>query len=240
MITKLKKLWMHTFGDTAESVDAFFATGYEADRSAVICVDNQLISALYWLDYTWNGKKLAYIYAVATEENFRGQGFGRQLMEKAHAALQAQGYAGAVLVPAEKRLVRWYEKLGYQTFYRAKKQEFSAGIATAVTELSGEEYARLRQEKKPDAPKPDREVYDFFATYGSFYKAENCLFAASRQENTVHFQEFLGDFQKLPGIIAGMNAQSGFACVPDKDTTFAMYYPITEERMPDYFSFALD
>lgn len=240
MTTKLKKLWMQAFGDTAESVDAFFATAYDAKHSALICTENQPVSALYWLDYTWKGKKLAYIYAVATEEKFRGQGYGKRLMEQAHQALRQQGYAGAVLVPAEKHLALWYEKQGYRTFYRAKKQEVLVAELSPVTEISPEEYATLRKEMIPDAPQPGKEVYQYFATYGSFYKAENCIFAASRQDNKVCFQEFLGDAEKLPRVIGGMNAQSGTVCIADDDVTFAMYYPITEEKMPDYFSFALD
>ena len=112
--------------------------------------------------------------------------------------------------------------------------------AIPVTEISPAEYAALRKEKIPAAPQPGKELYRFFATYGSFYQAQDCIFAAYAQNDKVYFQEFLGDMQKLPGILGGLNAQSGVVCLPDDDVTFAMYYPITEENMPDYFSFALD
>ena len=240
MITKLKALWMQTFGDSRESVDAFFDAAYSPEHSAVISLENRPVSALYWLDYLWNGKKLAYIYAVATDERYRGQDYGTKLMEKAHGALRELGYGGAVLVPAEKHLVLWYETLGYQTCYRAKKQAFFAKAAIPVTEITVEEYAEKRIEMLPDAPQPGKALYDFFATYGGFYKTEDCIFAASRQADIVYFQEFLGDVQTLPGILGGMSAQSGAVCLPDKDTTFAMYYPLTEINAPDYFSFALD
>ena len=240
MITKLKALWMQTFGDSRESVDAFFATAYSPEHSAVIFLENQPVSALYWLDYAWKGKKLAYIYAVATDEKYRGQGYGTKLMKKAHGALRELGYAGAVLVPAEKRLVFWYETLGYQTCYRAKKQEIFAKKAIPVTEITAAEYAEKREKMLPDVPQPGKALYDFFATYGSFYQAENCIFAASRQDDKVQFQEFLGDGQKLPGIIGGMNAKSGVVFLPDNETTFAMFYPLTETKAPTYFSFALD
>lgn len=240
MITKLKQLWMQAFGDSRESIDAFFATGYKQENSAAICRDGQPVSALYWLDYTWKTHKLAYIYAVATEEKFRGQGFGRKLMEKAHAALQERGYAGAVLVPAEQHLVSWYEKQGYQTFCRANKQEISAGTAVPVAEISPEEYAALRQKIKPDAPQPAEELYKYFATYGSFYKAEDCIFAVSRRKDTAYFQEFLGDSQKLPNLVGGLDAKTGVARIAAPGEPFAMYYPLTQSQMPDYFSFALD
>ena len=240
MITKLKDLWQQAFGDSRESIDAFFATGYQAEHSAVICREGQPVSALYWLDYAWNGEKLAYIYAVATDEKFRGQGYGQRLMEKAHTVLREQGYAGGVLVPAEEKLVRWYEKQGYQTFCWAEKQEIPAGAANVVMEIPAEHYAALRKEIRPDAPQPGKELYDYFATYGSFYKAENCIFAASRQGDKVCFQEFLGDIQKLPHIVGGMNAQTGVVRIPEQDNPFAMIYRFTGGPMPDYFAFALD
>lgn len=240
MITKLKKLWMQAFGDSPESVDAFFATGYDSAHSAVLCLENQPVSALYWLDYRWGSEKLAYIYAVATEENFRGQGYGQKLMEKAHKTLKQQGYAGAVLVPAEEHLVYWYEKQGYRTFCFGKKQEISAGTATQVAEISAQQYAALRQEMKPDVPQPDKALYDYFATYGSFYQAEGCLFAASRQGDTVFFQEFLGEQAALPGVIASLGAEKGVVRLADEKTPFAMLYRFVDIPMPDYFSFPLD
>ncbi len=240
MITKLKQLWMQAFGDSRESVDAFFATGYDGAHSAVICLENQPISALYWLDYRWGEEKLAYIYAVATDEKFRGQGYGRKLMQNAHKTLKQQGYAGAVLVPAEEHLVAWYENQGYQAFFLAKKQEIPAGAAIPVTEITAEQYASLRREMKPNIPQPGKALYDYFATYGSFYKAEDCIFAVARQEDTVFFQEFLGDTQKLPHIVGGLDAQKGVVRLADEKTPFAMLYRFTHGPMPDYFSFPLD
>lgn len=231
---------MRTFGDSRESVDAFFRTAYDSAHFAEICLKNQLVSALYWLDYDWNGKKLAYIYAVATEETFRGQGYGRQLMEKAHMMLQEQGYVGAVLVPAEKQLVNWYATQGYRAFYKAKKQEISADTAVTVTEISAQQYAAFRQERLPKAPQPGKALYDYFATYGGFYQAEDCIFAAAIQGEKVYFQEFLGDKQKLSHIVGGLNAKTGIAWAEDEQSVFAMYYPLTETKMPHYFSFALD
>ncbi len=238
MITKQKQLWRQAFGE--DGLDAFFATGYDEKRSAVICLENQPISALYWLDYTWRGEKFAYIYAVATDEKFRGQGYGKKLMEKAHKILQAQGYAGAILVPAEQHLVNWYEKQGYTPFCFRKKQAIPAGKAIPVTEITPEQYGQLRQARISDAPRPGKEVYAYFATYGGFYQGEDCLFAAALQGDTAYFQEFLGDDQRLSSVIAALGAEKGIASLPDANTPFAMIKRFTDGPMLDYFSFALD
>jgi len=240
MITKLKELWMRAFGDSRESVDAFFETAYDSAHSAVLCLENQPVSALYWLDYRWGNEKLAYIYAVATDEAFRGQGYGRKLMNTAHETLQKQGYAGAVLVPAQTHLVSWYEKQGYRTFYFGKKQEISAGVPLEISQISGEEYQNLRKKIKPAAPQPGKELYDYFATYGGFYQAEKCLFAAALQGETVYFQEFLGTQELLPGAVASLGAQRGIVTLPDEKTPFAMLYRFRNGPVPDYFSFPLD
>ena len=240
MITKLKQLWMQTFGDSQESVDAFFSTGYDQNHSAVIFREDQPISALYWLDYRWGEEKLAYIYAVATEERFRGQGYVRQLMEQAHRQLREQGYAGAVLVPAETHLVQWYEKQGYQVFYQAQKQEITASTAIPATRITAEQYTVMRREKKPEAPQPEKELYAYFATYGSFYMAEDCLLAAAVQGDKVYFQEFLGDSRKISNAVAALGAKTGIIHFPDREAPFAMIYRITDGPLPDYFSFALD
>ncbi len=240
MITKQKQLWMQSFGDSPETVDDFFTTGYKQENSAVLCVENQLVSALYWLDYTWEKETFAYIYAVATEQTFRGQGYGRRLMEEAHRTLQVRGYAGAILVPAEAHLVRWYEKQGYETFYRAKKQTVASGKKIPVTEISPRQYDKLRKNFLPDEPQPGKEVYGYFATYGKYYQADTCIFAASCREDTAYFQEYLGKQEKLPDAVAALGAKRGVVTQPDGQTPFAMIHRFADGLVPDYFSFALD
>ena len=82
----LKKLWRLAFGDSEETVDAFFATGYAPDRCRSM-MDGETVAALYWLDCSCEGETLAYIYAVATHPDYRGRGLCRRLMEDTHGAM---------------------------------------------------------------------------------------------------------------------------------------------------------
>ena len=108
-IDQLRTLWKQAFGDTDAFLDGFFATGFDRRRCRCVTWNDRVAAALYWFDCHWEGKKLAYIYAVATDEAFRGKGFCRNLMEDTHTHLEKLGYRGAVLVPGSLELFGMYE-----------------------------------------------------------------------------------------------------------------------------------
>ena len=100
----LKDLWKLAFGDSDEVIEAFFRTAFAPERCRYLEIGGQTATALYWFDTQWTGQKFAYLYAVATHPDFRGQGLCRRLMEETHAILTEQGYDGALLMPAEAGL----------------------------------------------------------------------------------------------------------------------------------------
>ena len=114
-IPALTELWMQAFGDTREFIAGFFRTGFSHDRCLLAEEQGQLLAALYWFDCTWEGKKVAYLYAIATDESHRGKGICKKLMAHTHQVLKDKGYVGAILVPADAGLARMYGKLGYQS-----------------------------------------------------------------------------------------------------------------------------
>ena len=109
----LKDLWQEAFGDSREFIDTFFRTGFSPERCRCLWKDDHLVAALYWFDCDWEKRKLAYLYAVATDKAFRNQGLCKKLMEDTHRHLEALGYSGTVLVPGEPELFSFYKKLGY-------------------------------------------------------------------------------------------------------------------------------
>lgn len=240
MITKCKALWQQAFGDSSETIDAFFQTAYSPENSHQICKDGALIAVLYWLDWHWGENKIAYIYAVATDKAFRKQGYGRALMEQTHGILQDRGYAGAIVVPAEPGLVNMYEKLGYRTFCYGKNREIFPAEPCATEKISWEQYAEIRKAHLPDALQPGDRVYAYLAAFAEFYRTEKSLFCVARQESTLYFQEFLGEKAELPGVIASLGAEKGIVTLADEKTPFAMMYGFADNPMPDYFSLPLD
>lgn len=235
-------LWQQAFGDSEAFIEGFFRTGFSPERCRFLEKDGALAAILYWFECQWDGKKVAYIYAVATERNFRGQGLCRQLMEDTHRHLRCLGYAGATLVPGDAGLFQMYEKLGYRGFCPMEhKCLLSGGQPVEVRCISPEQYAALAKEYLPvGSVVPGAEMLSFYATYGQFYAIDGGCFCAAREEDTVYIQEFLGDAGVLPGIGAALGVEKIQVRLPVGDKPFAMYHSFTDGALPEYLGIALD
>ena len=88
-IPQLRQLWQEAFGDPDAFLDGFFQTAFAFDRCRCAVEGSRVQGALYWLDCAWEGQKLAYLYAVATRKDSRGQGICRRLMGTVHHHLAA-------------------------------------------------------------------------------------------------------------------------------------------------------
>lgn len=148
-IPALTKLWMQAFGDAEDFIKIFFATGY-ADNRCMLCLeDDTVVAALYWFDCSWGSKKLAYLYAIATDENHQGKGICTELMKHTHRHLQEQGYAGALLMPAEESLEVFYGKMGYGRITPPAFSDDSRQKTASWETITPEEYLTLRQQYLP-------------------------------------------------------------------------------------------
>ena len=245
MITEqaLRELWKEAFGDTDAFLDGFFREGFSPERCGTVFSDGKLAAALYWFDCTWQDQKLAYIYAVATAKEFRGQGFCRKLMEDTHTKLRQQGYSGAVLVPVNPGVAYLYAKLGYRNFGGMRRINVQAGnISIPLTLIGPEEYARRKQHYLPaDGIRQEGRTLSFLGTYARFYRGENALFAVSVEDEGAYFQEFFGDLTQVPAIIRTLGVDSGRLRIPDRETPFAMFLSFAgNTSTPGYLGIALD
>lgn len=242
-VPALRKLWQEAFGDTDAFLDKFFFTGYSPDRCRVIMRETQAVAALYWFDCQWNGKKLAYLYAVATAKAFRGQGLCRHLIEDTHKHLLAQGYAGSILVPGSDTLFAMYKKMGYRAATTLREFSQKAGeSAFPVKKLSAAEYALYRKAFLPaDSIVQEGPALDFLETYAAFYAGSGCLLCAIRDGQTLIVPEFLGDDTHIPGILRYLNCREGTFRAPGKEKPFTMYCSLTgDPTFPGYFGHAFD
>ena len=242
-IPVLKQLWQEAFGDPASTIDAFFATGFSSDRCHILLQAEEPVSALYWFDCCLEGKKLAYLYAVATRKAHRGKGLGTRLMEETHGILRNKGYAGCIQVPACQALRTWYGSLGYRTATTVGTFTCHAGNTPApLREITAAEYARLRKTYLPVGGVIQEGVaLDYLQTLEHFYAGENWLLAASFENGTLTAQEFLGDSKVAPAILRALNCAEGRFRAPGTDKPFAMFLPLAEDcPLPAYFGLALD
>ena len=228
MITKkdipcLRQLWQQAFGDSDAFLDKFFRVGFSFDRCRCIRQEREIAAALYWFDCTWNSKKVAYIYAVATDKAHRGKGLCRRLLEDTHAHLRAGGYAGAVLVPGSEALAGMYAKFGYRAFCPIKRA--SGQIPEKATQIPAAKYAALRQSfLDKNTVFHGAAALNFFATYGAFFQTEAGAFCGYQDSGVFHFEEVLGEnfLQQI-------------------DSVAAMYLPLDgDPTTPGYFAISLN
>jgi ribosomal protein S18 acetylase RimI-like enzyme len=235
----LKTLWQAVFGDPESWLNRFFENCFSENRYHALWEENRAISALYWFDCVLNDQKIAYIYAVATDEKHRGRGLATRLMGETHGILRENGYAGAILVPSEEKLFGFYEKLGYRT--ATAVGEFTADAAGApvpLQKIDAESYVNLRKQYlPPNGVVQGREVLALL----DLYRGSDFLLAANVHNNTLYTQELLGNAEVAPQILQALNLPHGNFRTPGEDRPFAMFLPLQENcPMPAYFGIALD
>ena len=241
-IPQLRQLWKEAFGDTDDFLDVFFSVAFAPERSRCVMLDGQVTAALYWLSCSCGGQPLAYIYAVATSGKFRGRGLCRRLMADTHAHLQKLGYAGALLVPGDPGLRRMYRDMGYADMTGVKRISCKAGLPVVLEPISAEQYAALRREKLPkDGVRQEGENLRFLEKLAAFYRGEDFLLCAVKEDNRLTVPELLGNGEAAPGIVAALGCEEGTFTMPGEEEPFAMGMALAPSfRKPRHFAFAFD
>ena len=235
-----RALWQEAFGDDDRFLDAFFAYSYSPRRCRCITIDNALAAAIYWFDCTWQGEKVAYLYALAVAKKFRGQGLAHTLMADVEQLLKAQNYAGALLVPGSEELFAFYGKMGYVSMNCAENITVSPTSPIPVRKIDKAEYDILRRAflEQNDAilcPENGR----FLASVWQLYAGDRWVLAAFDNGRSLVGMELLGDASAAGGILAALGKESGTFRIPGKDP-FAMYKPLYRPGKPRYFGLAFD
>lgn len=239
----LRALFAEAFGESEEFLDLFFHHGYSRGRALAATEEKKLLGALYWFDCEAYGKRIAYIYGVATAKAYRGRGVCRTLMSAAHEHLWKEGYSSAILVPAEPSLFDFYSRLGYRTACGICEYEVSASDhSLPLREISVTEYAALRRGYlKEGAVIEEGPILDLLSTGAKLYTGEGVLLAARVVGNRLLCTELLGKTEKAPDILASLGCKEGLFRTVGTGRDFAMYLPLLAEASPPtYFGIALD
>lgn len=240
-LPQLRSLWKLAFGDSDAYLDGFYATGYAPQRCRCLTVEGQVAAALYWFDVAVWGRKMAYLYAVATHPDHRNRGLCRALLTDTHGLLPFMGYAGALLVPEGETLRQMYGRFGYQNC--GGILEISAKAAKSpvpVEKISIDTFARLRRERLPEGGAVQEGAnLSYLSTFSGFFAGEDFLLAAAPREGALHGMELLGNATAAPGILAVLGYETGTFRIPGQ-TPFAMWLPLSEEATaPAYFGLDL-
>ena len=178
-IPALKALWVQAFGDTDAEIDSFFKTVYPEATGFCAEEDGAVIAMLFALPVTLahgeETQKAAYLYAVATDEAFRGRGVCRSLMEFAEKTLRKRYVSCLLLVPETEKLAAYYETMGYvrqdSCTMQTLRIDAPQGAAAVVTP---QEYAGLRETLLFDVPhtRYSKAQLDYAAEDLDFYRLE--------------------------------------------------------------------
>lgn len=242
-IPQLRNLWQLSFGDEGGFIDIFFEKGFHLERCRCITISGQIAAALYWFETACRGQKLAYLYGVATDPQYRGQGLCRRLMEDTHVHLLSLGYCGVLLVPQKEGLREMYRKMGYQdcttvTEFFCTDDPYPAPMHA----IDSAEYALLRKNHLPEGSViQEGSNLAFLSAYAKFYKGMDFVMAAAADGDSLFAMEYLGNRESAPGVLCALGFSQGTFRTPGGKKPFAMYLPLTQDAPePEYFAFAFD
>ncbi len=111
---EMRAMWHDIFGDEIHEIDSFLINHKEA--TPLISKDGgRVVSMLYVVPLQMWGKRVAYIYAVATREECRGRGLASNLLREALRLIDTSGkFDVAALIPSSIDSKRLYERVGFE------------------------------------------------------------------------------------------------------------------------------
>lgn len=238
-IPALRHLWQEAFGDDEDFIDGFFATGFREGCCRCLKTGDRVAAALYWFDCGLGEKKLAYIYAVATDKAYRGRGLCRSLTEDTHRHLRDLGYDGWLLVPANEKLFTMYEKMGYRPFCPMQWVTVAAHGAIPLRPVTEARFQEKRRSLLPPGGiLQEGPSIGYLATFCAFYEGEGCLLTVTRQGKTLQVQEYLGDRDLLGGAIGALGAENALVHLPGGEP-YAMYFGEMADLSGCYFGLSM-
>lgn len=110
----MREMWHNIFGDDYAEIDSFLIRHSDA-VPMTHKESGRVVSMLFVVPLSAWGKRVAYIYAVATQPEYRGRGFATQLLNEALKMVEASGeFDLAALIPSSFDAKRLYAKLGFE------------------------------------------------------------------------------------------------------------------------------
>ena len=155
-ISALRSLWLKTWPEDRAYAECFFAQSFSPEDTYV-AESNGKISGMFFSlkgyeffigDYSFPA---SYLYALAVEPTFRGQGIGRKLTAYAAAGDHRQGIQFVFLNPADDPLREWYKtSVNATDCFWQRRIEVSPNTKIPgdgiLREITPETYSSLRTE----------------------------------------------------------------------------------------------
>lgn len=239
-ISALRSLWKQAFGDSDRFLDLFFENGFAFDRCRCVFQEGEPVAAVYLFDGTWNGEKVAYLYALAVEKDHQKQGLSRLLLADTHGHLQQSGYVGCIMEPATESLQEYYGRLGYRLFGgRDEKKYCKSENPSRITELGTLAYENQRKALLPvDGICQAGAMTEFLQSQAILYGGPDFVAAVSREERRI--LEFLGDTKQIPALLCALKWDCATVRTPGSHPKTVYLDFAGRENLPSYFGLPMD
>ena len=242
----IRELWCEAFGNIDNFIDKFERHGYDKDKLRAVTVGGEIVSAHYIFDCEYDGGRVAYIYGVATHKAHRGKGYCTALLKNTHKHLMAEGYAGAILVPASPSLFDFYELLGYKTCsYVTELSAVATGRAAELFQINAEEYMALRKDFSPRGTVlQDGSMLEYINSDNEFFRGDGFILAAREcvfEDGGIGIfaTEFLGKTDRAGDILSALGYSRGVFRTVGNQKPFAAYLSFNNAEAPCWFAFEM-
>lgn len=148
----LVELWQLAFGDTQEYIRGFFDLVDDPERVLVLEQGGRVQAMACWLVTPLvrpdgREERAAYLYAVATRPERRGEGCGVRLLDYARRRLGELGFVWLTTVPARPELHGFFARGGFVEGLSLARATLipDGGEEARVEQVGPEEYGRLRR-----------------------------------------------------------------------------------------------
>jgi predicted acetyltransferase len=121
----VRRMWETCFGDTDEYMDIIFTYKYKDENTLIYFVDGEVVASLQMFPHTINFYKqeipFAYLAGLCTLPKHRKKGYMALLISEAHKVAAERNIPLTILIPAEPRLYKFYNKYGYEQVFEKDK-----------------------------------------------------------------------------------------------------------------------
>jgi len=190
-IQRLIEIWQASFNDEKEYVDFFMSRRFDDVFTLVFERDGIIVSQLFLINVSIKGLNGYYLYAAATDPEYRGKGIMATLLEHAKKVATENKKDFIFLVPGTKNLYSYYKKFGYAESF--SKYTFGVAREENPTKFSvstdiGEAKTFLKNFKDTvlwDSTSIDYAIDEFLTYRGKIFTLKDKALLMISEEKTV-------------------------------------------------------
>ncbi len=201
-----KKLYQTAFEDDIQFTNLLFDSCFE-NCCYYLTEGETVVSMLFAFDVFIEGNKGKYIYAVATNPQYRFKGYMRKLFLDTEKKLTDE-YSFFCLRPMSEGLFDFYAKLGFEEKF-FKSYTVLKGNKSSLESVFVEDIKDIKRLRKALCDEIFVEYGDEFYTLLTSYcdvltdSLDNPTYLIIKEKISGKIKEFLGDTKNLPASVSG-------------------------------------